>query len=300
LPSGEGVLVGVGDDAAVLRASDGRVVASTDVLIEGRHFRRDWSGPFDVGVKAAAQNLADIAAMGAVPTGLLIGIATPGDLAADWVLDMTRGMVAECGRAGASLVGGDISSSDSIMLGVTALGDLRGRQPVTRGGARPGDVVAFSGRLGWSAAGLALLSAGLSAAALPADLAELVSAHQRPRPGYGAGPQAGMAGATAMIDISDGLLADLGHIGAASGVAINVVTSSLPVTQAVRAAAGLLGVDWLEWPLTGGEDHGLVATFPSRDVMPEGWRLIGQVLAGRGVLVDSAPRTGRAGWDHFQ
>jgi thiamine-monophosphate kinase len=300
LPQGEGVLVGAGDDAAVLRATDGRVVASTDLLIEGRHFRRDWSGPYDVGVKAAAQNLADIAAMGAAPTGLLVGIATPGDLAADWVLDMTRGMVAECGRAGASLVGGDISSSDSIMLGVTALGDLRGRQPVTRSGARPGDVVAFSGRLGWSAAGLALLSAGLSAAALPADLAELVGAHQRPRPGYGAGPQAGLAGATAMIDISDGLLADLGHIGAASGVGINVVTSSLPVTQAVRAAAGLLGVDWLEWPLTGGEDHGLVATFPSRDVMPEGWRLIGQVLAGRGVLVDSVPWTGRAGWDHFQ
>lgn len=300
LPRGEAVLVGVGDDAAVLRASDGRVVATTDLLVEGRHFRRDWSGPFDVGVKAAAQNLADIAAMGAAPTALLVGIGTPGDLPAAWVLDMTRGMVAECDRAGASLVGGDISGADSIMLGVTALGDLRGQQPVTRGGARPGDLVAFCGRLGWSAAGLALLTAGLSGAALPADLAGLVGAHQRPRPDYPAGVQAGMAGATAMIDVSDGLLADLGHIAAASGVGINVDSASLPATKAVRAAAELLGTDWRQWTLAGGEDHGLVATFPSEAVIPDGWRIIGQTLAGGGVVVDSVPRTGPAGWDHFR
>jgi thiamine-monophosphate kinase len=299
LPRGDAVLVGVGDDAAVVRASDGRVVASTDVLVEGRHFRRDWSSPQDVGVKAAAQNLADIAAMGAAPTALLVGVAVPADLPADWVLDMTRGMVSECGRAGALVAGGDVSSADTIMLGVTALGDLGGRPPVSRSGATQGDQVAICGKVGWSAAGLALLTAGVPADALSAGQAELVSAHRRPRPQYSAGPQAALAGATAMIDISDGLLADLGHIAAASGVGIDVRTASLPVTDSIKSAAGLIGADWLEWLLTGGEDHALVATFPANTAVPEGWIVIGRVLSGDGVLVDSLARSGPRGWDHF-
>ncbi|MGH3277470.1 MAG: AIR synthase related protein, partial [Streptosporangiaceae bacterium] len=136
LPSGRGPLLGPGDDAAVVSAPDGRVVATTDLLVEGQHFRRDWSSARDVGVKAAAQNLADVAAMGATPTALLVGIATPGDLPVDWALDLTRGLVAECDRAGAVLAGGDVTKSATLMLGVTALGDLGGRAPVTRGGAR--------------------------------------------------------------------------------------------------------------------------------------------------------------------
>lgn len=299
LPRGDAVLLGVGDDAAVVRASDGRVVASTDVLVEGRHFRRDWSSSRDVGVKAAAQNLADIAAMGATPTALLVGMAVPASLPAEWVLDMTRGLVSECDRAGALLAGGDISSADAIMLGVTALGDLAGRPPVSRNGAKAGDQVAVCGKVGWSAAGLALLTAGLSSDTLPPAQAELISAHRRPRPVYSAGPQAALAGATAMIDISDGLLADLGHIAATSGVSIDVRTSSLPITDGVKTAASLIGADWLEWALTGGEDHALAATFPAKTVVPEGWVVIGRVLAGNGVLVDSRARSGPAGWDHF-
>ncbi len=299
LPRGEAVLLGVGDDAAVVRASDGRVVASTDVLVEGRHFRRDWSSARDVGVKAAAQNLADIAAMGAAPTALLVGMAIPADLPAEWVLEAARGMAAECERAGASVAGGDISSADVIMLGVTALGDLGGRPPVTRSGANPGDQVAICGRLGWSAAGLALLAAGLPASPLPHDLAELVSAHRRPHPVYGAGPRASLAGATAMIDVSDGLVADLGHVAAASGVRIDLRTLSLPVTEALRTAARRLGTDPLDWVFGGGEDHALAATFPEKAVIPEGFTVIGSVLEGTGVLVDSAPWAGSAGWDHF-
>jgi thiamine-monophosphate kinase len=299
LRRGDAVLVGVGDDAAVVRASDGRVVASTDVLVEGRHFRRDWSSPQDVGVKAAAQNLADIAAMGAAPTALLVGIAVPADLPADWVLDMTRGLVSECDRAGALVAGGDVSSADMIMLGVTALGDLGGRPPVARSGAKPGDQVALCGKVGWSAAGLALLTAGVSADALPAEQAELVSAHRRPRPVYSAGPQAALSGATAMIDISDGLLADLGHMAAASQVRIDIRAGSLPITDSIKSAAGLIGADWLEWLLTGGEDHALVAAFPANTAVPEGWIVIGRVLAGDGVLVDSLARSGPGGWDHF-
>src|ERR1019366_1687679 len=176
LPAGPRTLVGIGDDAAVLATPDGRVVATTDFMLEGRHFRRDTSSARDVGRKAAARSLADVAAMGAVPSGLLVALAAP-----------------------------------AVLLAVTGLGDLAGRAPVLRSGAAPGDVVAVAGPLGHAAAGLALLSAGVRDG-------PLVTAHRRPAPPYDAGPQAADLGATAMIDISDGLLADLGHIADASGV----------------------------------------------------------------------------------
>lgn len=300
LPAADAILVGAGDDAAVVAAPDGRVVASTDLLVEGRHFRRDWAGPVDVGAKAAAQNLADIAAMGAVPTALLAGVAVPGDLSAEWVLDLIRGMVAECARAGAAVAGGDISSADEVMLGITALGSLGARPPVTRSGAKPGDLVAVNGRVGWAAAGLALLQAGLSGADLGTELGELVAAHVRPRPDYRAGPEAAMAGATAMIDVSDGLVADLRHIATGSRVCVDVQSASLAASPAVTAAARLLGVDWLDWALAGGEDHALAATFPPKTMLPDGWVVVGTVREGAGVLVDSAARRAAAGWDHFR
>jgi thiamine-monophosphate kinase len=278
----------------VISAPDGRVVATTDLLVEGRHFRRDWSSAQDVGVKAAAQNLADVAAMGATATALLIGLAAPGDLPAAWALDLMRGLVAEAGRAGAAVAGGDVTGSDTLMLGVTALGSLDGRPPVTRDGARPGDLLAVAGRLGWSAAGLALLAAGA-----PALDEELARAHRRPRPPYPAGPQAARLGATSMIDISDGLLQDLGHVAAASGVSIDVETARLPGTAPLRAAAAALGADWLDWALAGGEDHALAATFPAGTTLPAGWVPLGAVRAGSGVLVDARPRPGPGGWNHF-
>jgi thiamine-monophosphate kinase len=234
LPVGTAQLVGIGDDAAVLRAPDARVVATMDLLVEGRHFRRAWSSAFDVGCKAAAQNLADIAAMGAVPTALLVGFAAPGDLPAQWARDFVRGLAQESARGGASVAGGDVSSADAILIAITALGDLSGRSPVTRSGARPGDKLAVAGPLGRSAAGLALLEAGL------AEPAALIAAHQRPRPPYDAGPQAAFLGATSMIDISDGLVQDLGHVAAASEVRIDVDSTLLASDpQLVAAAAGL-------------------------------------------------------------
>ena len=200
------MLVGIGDDSAVLATPDGRVVACTDFLLEGRHFRRDTSSALDVGVKAAARSLVDVAAMGAVPTGLLVALAAPGDLPVRWARDLTRGLAAECARAGASVIGGDTARAESVLLAITGLGDLAGRAPVLRSGARPGDLVAVAGRLGHAAAGLALLSAGMTGPEL------MLAAQRRPQPPYDAGPQAADLGATAMIDVSDGLLADLGHV----------------------------------------------------------------------------------------
>ncbi|HYH25229.1 MAG TPA: AIR synthase related protein, partial [Blastococcus sp.] len=177
--------VGPGDDAAVVRAADGRVVATTDVLVEGRHFRRDWSSAEDVGHKAAAANLADVAAMGATTTALLVGLACPPDTPTSWLEGVATGLADECAPLGAAVVGGDTVAaapdSGSVVLSVTALGDLGGRAPVRRSGARPGQVVALAGRLGWSAAGLAVLRRGFTSPAA------VVVAHRRPTPPYAAG-----------------------------------------------------------------------------------------------------------------
>jgi thiamine-monophosphate kinase len=294
LPRSDRTIVGIGDDAAVLTAPDARVVATTDLLVEGRHFRRDWSGPADIGAKAAARNLADVAAMGAVPVALLVGFAAPGDLAIAWARDLVAGLADECARAGATVAGGDVSGAETILLAVTALGDLDGRDPVTRSGARPGDVLAYAGVLGESAAGLALLEAGL------ADPAPLIAAHRRPAPPYQAGPGAAALGATAMIDVSDGLLADAGHVARASRVQIDIDTGRLPRHPELAAAAAALRLPGpLGWVLTGGEDHALAATFPPETSLPPDWTVIGQVRTGQGVLVNGNRVTGRAGWNHF-
>jgi thiamine-monophosphate kinase len=320
-PAGAGI-IGVGDDAAVLAVPAGRPVATMDLLIEGRHFRRDWSAPADVGVKAAARNLADVAAMGAVPVALLVGLAAPGDLPVAWAESLVDGIAAETARAGAAVVGGDVSSADAIMIAITALGDLAGRAPVTRAGAQPGDVLAIAGVLGHSAAGQALLTAGL------AEPASLLAAHHRPRPGYQAGPEAADLGATSMIDISDGLVADLGHVAQASGTGIGIDTARLVPGPDLLAAAAVLGpashpgqaagggpasgaaaggapgeaalAPPLSWMLTGGEDHALAATFPPDARLPARWTVLGQVHAGHGVTVDGRPWRGRPGWEHYR
>ncbi len=288
-----GTLLGPGDDAAVVAAPDGRVVACTDVLVEGVHFRLDWSSPEQVGRKAAAANLADVAAMGAAPTALLVGLACPERTPVGTLEELALGLWAEAGVVGVGVVGGDVASSPTLVLSVTALGSLAGRAPVTRSGARPGDVVALCGRIGWAAAGLAVLARGFRSPVA------VVGAHRVPEPPYAAGPQAALAGATAMIDVSDGLLADLGHVARGSGVVIDVHGGALEVPDRLVDVAAALGADPLHWMLTGGEDHALAATFPGPP--PEGWTPIGVVREGEPeVLLDGRPYTaGPGGWDHF-
>jgi thiamine-monophosphate kinase len=282
--------------------------------------------------------------MGAVNTALLVALAAPGTLPARWATDLAEGLAFEATRAGAGIVGGDTARADAVTLSVTALGDLQDRRPVLRSGARPGDVIAVAGPLGHSAAGLALLAAGLtpaSAAPVPEALASLVAAQLRPAPPYDAGPEAARLGATAMIDVSDGLLADLGHVAAASGVQVNVDSARLVPDAALRQAAASLSAAaassrtgaayyqpsiaqgsvsgapqegslaraggegasaamTLEWVLTGGEDHSLVAAFPPGTALPDRWRAIGEVREGAGVTVDDARRDGPGGWQHFR
>jgi thiamine-monophosphate kinase len=288
-------LVGPGDDAALVSAPDGRVVASCDVLVDGRHFRTDWASANDIGHRAAAANLADIAAMGATPTALLVSLCIPRDLDPRWVEQLADGLAAECELVGAAVVGGDLSSSQVITVAVTALGDLGGRAPVLRSGARAGDVLAMAGRIGQAAAGYTVLSRGFRSPKA------LVEAYRRPAVPYTAGPAAADLGATAMIDVSDGLVADAGHIADASGVGIDIRRQAFEITAPMRDAATALGVDPYGWVLAGGDDHPLVASFPPTVELPEEWLVIGRVTAGAGVTVDGRLYTdGPPGWDHFR
>ena len=292
LTVGDDVVLSVGDDAAVLRPT-GDTVVTTDILVENVHFKRQWSPARAVGRKAVAVNVSDVEAMGARPSAVVVALAVPKDLDQRWVEEFEAGVKEECATAGVSLVGGDLSSSAQIVACVTAIGDLEGRAPVTRAGAREGDVVAVCGRLGWSGGGLVVLQRGFGS---PKDL---VAEHLTPTVPYGQGVAASDLGATAMLDVSDGLLADLGHISERSGVGIDVDTSLVEIPDALARVAAATGKNALSLVLTGGEDHALAATFPATAALPEGWRRIGSVTAGEGVTVDGRPWDGAAGWDHF-
>jgi thiamine-monophosphate kinase len=293
LESAPTTLLGPGDDAAVVATPDGRVVASTDLLVEGRHFRRDWSAAEDVGHKAAARAFSDIAAMGAIPTALLVGFASPASLELSWVDGLMAGLREECAQVDAAIVGGDVTAAEHVTIALTALGDLEGRDPVTLGGAHPGDVLAVCGRLGWAAAGYAVLGRGFRSPV------QVVAAHRRPEPPYFEGPRAAALGATSMTDISDGLIADLGHIAEASGVRIEIRAQSVDLPSRLREVGAALNVDPMVWVLAGGDDYALAATFPARTELPDPWRVIGAVAEGEGVRVDGR-RWPVGGHEHFR
>jgi len=290
------VSVGPGDDAACFLL-DGSAVISTDMYVEGVHFRTEWSDAGDIGRKVVAAAVADIEAMGATPITLLMALGMPRNTNEAWYEAFIDGVRQECVRANVTLVGGDLSIAPQIVATATVVGQTGAVTPVTRSGAQPGQLVAMTGRLGWAAAGLAALGRGFRSPKA------VVDAHRFPLVPYGAGRDAALAGATAMIDVSDGLLADLGHVADASGVVIDITTSKLVIGDPVAAVAQALGVDPLDYVLTGGEDHALVATFTLGDV-PTGWTVIGQVFEPSrgldgGVLVDGHRTTSAGGWRHF-
>jgi thiamine-monophosphate kinase len=227
---------------------------------------------------------------------LLVGLAAPPDLALNWADGLADGLRDEAALVGAGVAGGDVVASDRLTIAVTALGDLAGRSPVTRSGARPGDVVVLAGRVGWAAAGLALLEAGRSDH-------PMADAHRRPDVDYAAAHALAAVGATSMIDVSDGLLADLGHVAAASGVRIEVASAALPVSPEVRAAAEELGVDPLGWVAGGGDDHAFAATLPAEAV--SAYPVIGRVTdvpAGEsaGAVITDRDWLASPGHEHFR
>jgi len=294
LPGGPGVLIGPGDDTALLCTPGGSVLATTDAMVRGRDWLDEWSSGGDVGAKTVAQNLADIAAMGGVPTGLLVTLIADPRTSLAWVRDFTAGLAQAARSAGVPVVGGDLSSAPAgvLVVSATALGECEGRQPVRRSGAQVGDVLAVCGSLGRSAAGLLLLQRGESARS--PDLADY---HRRPRPPYEQGPAAARAGATAMLDISDGLGRDAGRLARASGVGIEL--DDLQLVDDVAQLRRVVSEDdaWRS-VLAGGEEHSLLACFTSGASLPEGWRRIGDVVVGSGVSLRGEPVLG-GGWDHF-
>jgi thiamine-monophosphate kinase len=294
LPRASAALVGPGDDAAVLAAPDGRFVVTTDMMVHGPDFRLAWSTAHDLGWKAAASNLADVAAMGAVPTGLVVALAAPADTAVTFLEQFADGLRDGCAAMapGCGVVGGDLSVSPTLSIAVTAFGDVEGREPVLRSGARVGDIVAVSGQIGAADAGIRrLFSAAMVDGAPDAALARaLREAHPdvafqlAPTPPIADGRLAALAGATAMIDLSDGLALDARRVAIASGVALDLSLASVGSLEA----------------LVGGEDHSLLATFPAGTSLPGEFRSIGKVVEGIGLLVDGDPFDARGGWDPYE
>lgn len=311
-PHTDATLLGPGDDAAIIAAPDGRTVISIDTQIQDQDFRLVWPNGyrttgFDVGWKAAAQNLSDINAMGATPTSLVVSLTLPPETPVSWVEALADGLVAgikELGATRCSVAGGDLGRGSEIGVTVAVLGSLDGGAPVLRSGARPGDVLAIAGTVGHAAAGLALLESDNALQGLTPEQRLLLERQCRPQPPLSAGPAARLAGATAMLDISDGLLRDGLRMATASGVALDLDPARLAVlAEGLAPAVELLGTDPSGWVLGGGEDHGLLATFPAGIQLPAGFTAIGSIEA---LGIEESPVVriaGRAadtgGWDHF-
>ncbi|WP_371741787.1 thiamine-phosphate kinase [Herbiconiux sp. VKM Ac-2851] len=344
LPHADAELLGPGDDSAVVAAPDGRFVVTTDLMVHGPDFRSAWSSSHDLGVKAAMTNLADVAAMGARPTALVVALAAPLDTPVDVLLGIADGLRDGCALAapGCGVVGGDLSASPALMIAVTAFGDLEGRAPVTRSGARPRDQLAVAGDLGRAGAGLWLLfrdavvgedaaGGGAVADGAAGDAAageggagdgavgervpdagraaevrdahpELVSAQLAPVVPIALGVPAALGGATAMLDVSDGLVLDARRLAVASGCSVQLDPAAIELeAQALRELDPVVGERAASFVLAGGEDHALLATFPPGP-LPEGFRRLGNVLdrsAAPDVLVGDTPYAELGGWDPY-
>jgi thiamine-monophosphate kinase len=262
LEVGPGVEVGVGDDAAILATTPGhKLVVTTDVIVEGLDFTAELSEPEDWGWKAVAVNLSDLAAMAAEARWAVLALTVPEQTPVDRLDRVYAGIAEACRTYGVSLVGGDVSAGPVLSLAVTAVGEVE--RPVLRSGARPGDRLAVTGPLGAAAAGLALLrSEDPAAPELLRRFPALAAAHRRPQPALAMGVALARAGATAMIDVSDGLAGDARHLAESSGVGVEIHDATVPLAPGVVETAALLGLDPLALALGGGEDFVLAAALP--------------------------------------
>jgi thiamine-monophosphate kinase len=316
LPHADAELLGPGDDSAVVAAPDGRFVVTTDLMVHGPDFRSAWSTAHDLGVKAAMTNLADVAAMGARPTALVVALAAPSDTSVDVLLGIADGLRDGCALAapGCGVVGGDLSASPALMIAVTAFGDLEGRAPVTRSGARPGDQLAVAGDLGRAGAGLWLLFRdgvdaegapdAIRAARVRAEHPALVTAQLAPSVPVALGVAAAVADATAMLDISDGLVLDARRLAVASGCTVTLDPAAIALeARSLLDVDSVVGERAASFVLAGGEDHALLAAFPPGP-LPAGFRRLGTLVApaddaAPDVLVGDRPYSSLGGWDPY-
>ena len=311
---GEAVLIGPGDDTAAFRMEEGRIVLFTcDMMTEGIHFRREWSGAEEIGWKAMAQNISDIAAMGGEPRFAVASVAMPGEAEAEFAEDLARGLISAASSYGAALVGGDlVGSTGPIVVDVALMGVVEEELLLRRRGARPGDAILVTGSLGASAAGLALLSRGAAGRRSP-EVKRVLQAHRTPRPRVAeARAIAGSRRATAMMDVSDGIAQDLARLCRESGVGARVRTDRIPVDAACAAVAKELGEDALEWAAGGGEDYELLVTCPAAaaeeiaaavsEKTDTPVAVIGEITREEGVSflgADGEARMVGPGFDHF-
>jgi thiamine-monophosphate kinase len=305
------VVVGSGDDASVTRVA-GAVVTTVDAAIEGVHFDRATSPMRAVGHKALAGALSDVAAMGAAPGEAYVQLGLPADVSEAECLDLADGIADVAGAHDVTIAGGDVTAAPVLLLAVTAVGYAESPDGlVLRSGARPDDVLAVTGELGAAAAGLMLMRSPELAAAIPEELAEGLRGRQlRPEPRIAAGRALAEAGATAMIDLSDGLGGDAGHLAAASGVAARIRLAALPLADGVEAIAAAAAVDPFDLATAGGEDYELLAALPptgvdgaQRALEALGLPLtaIGELASGEGVELIEADGSSRPaqGFDHL-
>jgi thiamine-monophosphate kinase len=312
-----GVVLGVGDDAALVEMGSHLGILTTDMLVEGVHFDRETVSANDLGYKALAVNVSDVAAMGGSPRYGMVSLGLPDEVEASWVVELYGGLRDAAGEYAMAVVGGDTSRSDRLVVSVAVTGEVARGGAVTRAGARPGDRVVVSGALGASAGGLKLLQAP------PHDVAPtvasdwgraLLNSHLRPAARVGEGQTLAQSGATAMMDVSDGLAKDLGRLCEASEVRAAVILADVPVALSLKELADVLpDVDPLTLALEGGEDYELLATLPPTAVRGAASKLaerfgtqltdIGEIREGRGLVAIESDGTKRPleprGWDHF-
>lgn len=286
------VEVGIGDDAAVVQPSSNKLVATVDMAVEDIHFNRNWSQPFQIGAKLTTANLADIFAMGAVPKYLLVAAAISEINNAEIVLELAKGIRSVADRFAVSVIGGDLSKSEKMMLSITALGDISGN-PITRSGAKVGDLIYLSSLTGLSAAGLAILSRGLDRPRY------VVDAHLNPKL---VAPDKLIKYATSMCDISDGLTTDALHIASASSVNLNLskeLIAKSPDFKDLSELATELNEDVFDWILSGGEDHFFLATVNKTNANSDLGIEIGRVEPGDGKLLLDGVELKNSGYQHF-
>ena len=286
------VQVGIGDDAAVIKSSNNKLVATVDMAVEGIHFHRKWSSPFQIGAKLTTANLADIFAMGAVPKYLLVAAGINELNNSETVSELARGIRSVADKFEVSVIGGDLSKSEKMTLSITALGELSA-QPILRSGGRVGDLIYLSSLTGLSAAGLAILNRDLDRPRY------VVEAHLNPKL---VAPDKLIKVATSMCDVSDGLATDAAHLANASAVNFNLSKDLISKADDFKDLAELakeLNEDVFDWILTGGEDHFFLATVDKKNESSELGIKIGIVEKGDGKLLLDGIEVKESGYQHF-